>query len=491
VLRSPEAAAGLLAALLGTLHLVLLPTSGTDLAAQVARASFARAYPLTPVDLSWYSGTHPFAYSLLSPAVMAVVGVGLSGLLAAVAAAALLAHLLRRTPHVWPGALAGSVFSVVDVVDGRTTFALGAVAALAAVIVLPRRGPAAACAVITALLSPVAAAFLGLAAAVLVLHRRRGGWTLGMTAAAPVAVLAVLFPTGGEQPYRPSSAAPAVLAGLVLALLTTTPLLRTGGLLYAGAVALLLLTHDPFGSNILRLGLLLAAPLVLATVSRTRLVVVPIAAALATWQLRPAYADVRARPAPGFLALDRALVRLDARRVEVVPLRDHQEAEVVARAVPLARGWSRQIDRGENALFYEGVLTPERFHAWVLLHRVDAVALADAPLDTGGRREATLLRHQPVRGLEREWYDAHWTVWRVVDARPLAAPPAVVVTSGRASLVLRSGRAVDSLVDVRWSRWLSLSGPGCLLRTGDRTRVRFARAGTVTVTSALLPRGHC
>ena len=165
MLRSPEAAAGLLAALLGTLHLVLLPTSGTDLAAQVARASFARAYPLTPVDLSWYSGTHPFAYSLLSPALMAVVGVGLSGLLAAVAAAALLAHLLRRTPHVWPGALAGSVFSVVDVVDGRTTFALGAVAALAAVIVLPRRGPAAACAVITALLSPVAAAFLGLAAA--------------------------------------------------------------------------------------------------------------------------------------------------------------------------------------------------------------------------------------------------------------------------------------------------------------------------------------
>ena len=83
MLRSPEAAAGLLAALLGTLHLVLLPTSGTDLAAQVARASFARAYPLTPVDLSWHSGTHPFAYSLLSPALMAVVGVGLSGLLAA------------------------------------------------------------------------------------------------------------------------------------------------------------------------------------------------------------------------------------------------------------------------------------------------------------------------------------------------------------------------------------------------------------------------
>jgi len=320
-----------------------------------------------------------------------------------VAAAALLAHLLRRTPHVWPGALAGSVFSVVDVVDGRTTFALGAVAALAAVIVLPRRGPAAACAVITALLSPVAAAFLGLAAAVLVLHRRSGGWTLGGAAAAPVAVLAVLFPTGGEQPYRPSAAVPAVLAGLVLALLTPSPLLRTGGLLYAGAVALLLLTHDPLGSNILRLGLLLAAPLMLATVSRTRLVVVPIAAALATWQLRPAYADVRARPAPGFLALDRALVRLDARRVEVVPLRDHQEAEVVARAVPLARGWSRQIDRGENALFYEGVLTPERFHAWLLLYRVDAVALADAPLDTGGRREAALLRHQPVPGLEREW----------------------------------------------------------------------------------------
>ena len=421
---------------------------------------------------------------------MAGLGVGLSGLLAAVGGAVLLARLLRASQHPWAGSLAGAVFSVADIASGRTTFAIGAVAALAALVALPHRR-AAGWAVLTALLSPVAAAFLGLAAAVLVLHRRPGGWPVGLGAALPVVLLTLAFPAGGVQPYAPSSAVWPVLAGLALAALTTSVLLRTGALLYAALAAGLVLSHDPFGSNVLRLGLLLATPLVVATSARSRLVLAPVAVALLGWQADPTVSDLRAPAGPSFSALDRELVRLGAQRVEVVPLRDHQEAAVTARVVPLARGWSRQVDRDLNGLFYVGELSPQRYLAWLLEHHVGAVALSRTLTDTGGVRERRLLSAGPVPGLEPVWADRTWTVWRVAGAGPLADPPAQVLASRRASLMLRSDRPVEVAVDVRWSRWLSLTGPGCLRRDGDRTRVRFRGPGTVTVGSSLLPGGRC
>ncbi|MFN2524327.1 MAG: hypothetical protein ABR614_13575, partial [Mycobacteriales bacterium] len=49
---------------------------------------------------------------MLSPYVMAAVGVRLTGLLAAVAAAVLLARLLRNTPHPAAGAYLGAFFAL-------------------------------------------------------------------------------------------------------------------------------------------------------------------------------------------------------------------------------------------------------------------------------------------------------------------------------------------------------------------------------------------
>ena len=122
-MRRPERYAGLLALVLGLLHWWLRPDSGTDLAAQLARASFARSAPLTPVDLSWYGGMHPWSYSLLSHWVMAVFGVQLSGVLAAVVGAMLLARLVRDSERPRLAALSGAVFLAANLVSGRTTFA--------------------------------------------------------------------------------------------------------------------------------------------------------------------------------------------------------------------------------------------------------------------------------------------------------------------------------------------------------------------------------
>jgi MFS family permease len=494
ILTRTEWRAGGLAALLGVLHLLVLPRSGTDLAAQLARATFARAHPLTPVDLSWYGGIHPYGYSVLAPYVMAVLGVGLAGLLAAVVGAVLLARLLRNTPHPAAGAYSGAVFCVADVVSGRVTFALGAAVALAALLVLPRMVPAAVLGVLTGLFSPVAAAFLGLAAAVLVLRRKQGGWRLGLATALPIAALGWLFPTGGIQPYEVASAPYAVLAGLLLGLLTHSWTIRVGALMYALASAFLLLSPDPFGSNILRLGLLVAAPLVLASATEHWRVVVPIAVLLSWWQLQPPYADLRAKPPPPFGAVTRELELLGATRVEVVPLRDHGEAAHIAKVVPLARGWSRQVDTGRNSLFYQGALSADTYRQWLIDNAVDAVALApNARADRGGRGERALLLVGRVRDLQRVWSDDDWVVWRFNAARPIASNPVEVLDTARTTITLRSpSRAYVDLV-VRWSRWLSVRGPACLEKHGSWTRVRFSGPGTAVVGSSLSvrPVGHC
>jgi hypothetical protein len=408
----------------------------------------------------------------------------------------LLARLLRNTPHPAAGAYSGAVFCVADVVCGRTTFALGAVFALAALIVLPRRTLAAVLGVLTALTSPVAAAFLGLAAAVLVLRRKPGGWAIGLGSSVPVGILGWLFPSGGIQPYEYASAPYAVVAGLLLALLTHSWSIRVGALMYALASSFLLLSPDPFGSNILRLGLLLAAPLILATATEHWRIVVPIVVLISYWQLQPPYSDVRAKHAPSFAAVTRELVALDAKRVEVVPLRDHGEATHIAPQVPLARGWSRQVDTGRNLLFYRGALSSDEYRQWLIDNAVDAVALApDAKADRAGRGERALLLVGRVRDLERVWANDQWVVWRFTarERKKIASEPVEVVDTARTTISLSSPSAAYVDLVVRWSRWLSVDGPACLEKHGSWTRIRFSGAGTATVSSklALRPAGHC
>jgi hypothetical protein len=479
--------AATVALVLGGLHLLLRPRTGTDIAAQIARASFAGAHPATPVDLSWYGGVHPYGYSLLAPYVLHVVGIGLTGLLAAVAAAVLLARLLRDSAHPVAGAALGAFFCVANVVSGRTTFALGAVAGLAALALLPRRGPAALAAALSGLLSPVAAAFLGLAAAVLVLRRLPGGWTTGLAASGPVALLAWLFPSGGVQPYEAGSAPYAVLAGLVLAALTHSPLLRTGGLLYATAAGLLVLLSDPFGSNVLRLGLLLAAPLVVATATERWRLVAPVTAALLLWQVQPLWADLRASRPPSFVALNAACSTSTSAGGVGPAARPRRGRVRRARRRPLARGWSRQIDTDRNPLFYAGRSTPASTSACCATTAVDAVALGPtARADGGGRQERALLLVGSVPGLCRRGRRPEWRSGVHPRAEPDRRRPVEVLDTDRTTVRLRAdGRSRSScgrLVAVAVGRRAGLRRaprrrhPHPLLRSGGRRRQQPARA---------------
>lgn len=491
-LRRPELAAGALALLLSGLHLLLAPSSGTDLSAQLAKASFARQHLLTPVDLSWYGGVHPFGYSLLAPGLMALLGVALCGVLAAVVSSVLFARLLRDLDRPWLSSLAGAFFWTADVASGRITFALGAMVGLLALVLLAHRGTALALAVLTALLSPVAAAFLGLVAAVLVLHRRPAGWSLGLASALPLLLLAAAFPGGGIQPFSADSSLPALLVALGVAWLTGESWLRTGALLYAAAVAFFGVHDDPFGSNVLRLGWLVAVSLLLATTARRSAPLVVLASVgLLAWQLDPVLDDLRAPQTSPLSAVTHELTALGAQRVEVVALRDHREAWQVAGVVPLARGWARQVDVRDNALLYRDHLDAGDYRRWLRERAVDHVVVPrHGQLDYGSTTEAGLLR-RGLPGLSEQWQDHDWVVYAVAGHQPLADLPAQVVSSGAAALVLRSPAAATVVVRVRWSRWLSLTGPGCLSRHGGGVTVRFRQPGTVVLGSSLLPSGHC
>jgi hypothetical protein len=178
-------------------------------------------------------------------------------------------------------------------------------------------------------------------------------------------------------------------------------------------------------------------------------------------------------------------------RVEVVAPREHRESWRVAERVPLARGWGRQVDYRDNRLFYTGTLTAAKYVDWLHAHGVDHVALPRrATIDFGGTREAKLLR-KPVHGLTRIWQDRDWTVWAVDAPTPLASAPAGVVASTRTDLTVRAPGAARVHVLLRWSRWLSVSGPACIARSGDQVELRFTGPGVAVIGSGLRPRGHC
>jgi hypothetical protein len=279
-----------------------------------------------------------------------------------------------------------------------------------------------------------------------------------------------------------------VLAALAVALLTSVPVVRTGALLYAVAVLGFLVHDDPFGSNVLRLGLLVAAPVLLATAERRRLLVLAAAVGVLSWQVGPPWSDLTAPSSPSMTALRSELVELGAHRVEVVAPRDHRESSYVAEVVPLARGWARQQDYVLNPLFYKGDLTASAYLDWLHERAVDHVAVPlTARLDFGSTREGALLRSGVVPGLQPVWQDAEWAVFAVADPVPVARG---LQSATRTSLRLTvEPGTVD--VHVRWSRWLSVDGPACLERHGDELVLRVRRTGVVTIGSRLVPHGHC
>jgi hypothetical protein len=322
-----------------------------------------------------------------------------------------------------------------------------------------------------------------------------------VAALTPVLALAVAFPEGGTEPFALGTLAP-VLVICALALLAVpreAAALRAGIALYALAALALYVIPSPVGSNIARLGTLLAAPL----------------AALLWWRRRPALlalcalpllyvgwqapvSDVAALsgdPSTGAAYYQPLLRFLSAQpggrdrafRIEIPFTDSHWEAYRVAPAFPLARGWERQLDRAENPLFYDGRLSAATYDRWLHADAIRYVALPDARLDASAQREAALIRAgQPYLHLVMR--APHWRVYAVADPTPLVQGDATLRAMGSDWIALRAQRAGTATVHVRFTPYWALSaGAGCVAPDGDATRLSLRGPGPVRLVLRFSP----
>jgi hypothetical protein len=295
--------AWLLTAAFALAYVIVAPLS-SDLAAAGYRSELFSRAGFTLWDNGWYGGHHLLAYSVLAPALGSLLGTQPLGALAAVLATALFGALVAglfapratRVATLW-FALGASITLLANRIPFELGVAIGLAALLAARHAQRRRAlaaPALLLAVLSALASPVAGAFVALAALAWALNRwlehraarTRGGAAapeaaerdvgtpsaptrlvlpvaLAFAALAPVVLLAVAFPEGGAQPFVPSAFWPALAAVIVLALVLPREqrLLRTGALLYALALIAAYAIPTAVGGNADRLGALFAGPL--------------------------------------------------------------------------------------------------------------------------------------------------------------------------------------------------------------------------------------
>ncbi|HXM87476.1 MAG TPA: hypothetical protein VN889_07555, partial [Solirubrobacteraceae bacterium] len=285
-------------------YVIVAPLS-SDLAAAGYRSELFSRAGFTLWDNGWYGGHHLLAYSVLAPALGSLLGTQPLGALAAVLATAIFGALVSglfapraaRVATLWL-ALGVSITLLANRIPFELGVAIGLASLLAARHATRRAAliaPALLLAALSALASPVAGAFVALAALAWTvngwLERRaraaaRGSAadgavapgprtadaisrrapsppvalavTLALAALAPVVLLTVAFPEGGAQPFVASAFWPALAAVLVFifALPREQRVLRVGAALYALALIAAYAIPTAVGGNADRLGAL-------------------------------------------------------------------------------------------------------------------------------------------------------------------------------------------------------------------------------------------
>ncbi|MET7637398.1 MFS transporter [Streptomyces sp. NPDC005438] len=503
VLAHPVPASMLVAGVLHALWLWVFASSGGDLAAQDAWAEFVSKHPDSAYNLAWYGGMHPVSYSVISPYLMAVLGVRSTMVIAGVPAAGILALILVRArvpgggravaQPLWP-ALWGAFAISCNAFSGRVTFAVGTLFALAAAAVIwawperwrfspgPRRrylqarwfraGLVVLFSALATAGSPVAGLFLEVVAASLFLcGRRQAAYAVAVSPPLVVAGSALIFPFTGIMPM------PLVSLGFTLAITLgiylSTPrswrIVRVGTAIYALGTLLTWLIPSQVGSNVERMGLLLGGVVLLCVLplvtlrSRRGVALLTAFVVAAGWQIgKPTWDVVMTTPdaswARELAPLLHELKRRDVHqgRVEVVPVSSHREASALSPHVNLARGWNRQADAERNPIFYDSkLLTPDSYHEWLRRWAVRYVVLPSDDPDVAGKEEARLVAAgQPY--LQEVWSDRNWKLFKVADPLPLAEYPAKKAEADADMVTVTLREPGSVLVRIPWSPWLSV-----------------------------------
>jgi len=497
--RSPGiVAAGSLAVLFAAAYLLAAPM-GRDLSAQVAHAQLAGQHWPALLNLSWYGGFDPLGYSVLSPPVMALLGVRLTTALAYVVSVVLFAALLQGSavPRPAAGAIVGAVCLTGNLVTTRTTFALGLAVALGALVavVVGRLRVASGLSVLAALSSPVAGVFLGVAGGALFLSgRRRVGVTLGVSALVPTIAVGLAFGNVGRQSFAEGEAVRGFLVCLAVAgLCWRRPVLRWGALLSAVLVAAAYLLPIPVGTTATRLPELFAAPIIVAVATLPVVAVITATASLVLLLPPVSITEVRERRDPALSAefyaplLEQLAARGVTGPIEVVPTLRRGEAAFVAPVVPIARGWARQVDIGRNPIFFDGTLNANTYQKWLDDNAISYVAISNGAHEWAATDEATLVRHG-LPYLQAVWSDRTWTLYAVTNPRPVISSPGQVIARDPVSLTVSVPEPAKYVVRVRWSRYLTASN-GCMQPAENGwSAVVVEHPGTVKIEGSLTPR---
>jgi hypothetical protein len=495
------------AAALTALVVVLAPP-GTDFAAHAYQSSLFAHHGFDLWDNSWYAGRYAFVtYSLLYYPLVAAFGIALVAIAGQAIAVGTFASLVRDE-FGDQGRWAARTFTLVwpaFVLTAAFPSALGMALALVALRALQRGRTSLACATcaLTLAASPLAFLFLTVLLVAIALGKRISGRRLLYPALTVLALGACevllwkVFPSHGRSQFA-FRAMVSVLAFCAVVVVLTWGIERARVLLYlfvvyGAATVLAYLVPSAIGDAVTRFEFV-ALPVVVLALSlsagrpRPRVLVVG-AVALAAWlnvpplassvvagvrtsasdaaYWRPAVTFLRARETPNY-------------RVEAVDTVGHWPALHLARAgIPLARGWFRQDDFPQNAVFYR-TLTPASYLAWLHLMAVRYVVLPDATLDYTAHAEAALLRSGRAH-LRVVWRAPHLTIFAVPRARPLVTGPGRpgVLSVTHSSALLDVPRAGTYRVAIRYTPYWTVS-TGCVREARDgMTRLILPRAGRV------------
>lgn len=482
---------------LATLAIGVSGLRGADYPAHFFRALLWERSGPAVWDNLWYAGHATPTYSLLAPALMAWIGP-----FAVVAVGAIVATycFTRLTVDLLPSSTtsaANHVFAavvLVNVIVGRAPFALGLALALLAVLAWSRAWIviAVVAAALTALISPVAAVFLAIAATSVALAGVRRGSSvadrtivfqavsIAVATSAPLVVTSALFGESGRFPFPGGSFVLSVLTLSLVAVAIPNRAVRFTAAVGAATAGVVFLVPNPMGANFVRLAQIVAVPLVVTAVPSVRRALrVPVVLFIVVglgWSLRPGVvAAIRQRGDPSLAAIyhqpliEQVRTRnLDGRavgRLEIPFTENHWETFYVAAEVPFARGWERQVDVARNPQLYDPALTVDQYHAWLLENGVRWIAVADVALDPSGANERRLIDGRSahrIPWLSPVWSNEHWRLFEVVDYVPIVDPPAQLVEQDPDSLLVSSPRPATVTIRYRYDEHQTISGSACV-----------------------------
>jgi hypothetical protein len=479
------------ALVLAVIYLLAAPHTA-DLAAQTARAELFRRSGFVPFWTGWYAGIPTASYSLVTPPLLGWLGAVGLGALSIAATPLVVVPLLRDARRPVAGAIFFVIAATFDVISGRTTFAIGTVLALAAVLAAERRRPVAGIvlAALTTAASPVAGVLLLVAMAAMLLAdptRRRSTVGIGAAVVVVLAALAGLArgAGGGYEPLTRTSLLMAVGTTLVVVIAPVGRRVRTAAGVAIGLLLLVFFVHSPIGANATRIAVLGAAPTMVAAARLPRrflIVGVAVASLLPLAQLHNDLSHSRvhdfSRDYVAPLVAELALQPdVQNHRVELVDTATHWPSTYLLPHVALARGWERQTDEARNPIFYgRAPLTAASYRAFLDRNAVDVVAVAvGVKLDYGSIGENSLIA-TGLPYLREVWSDPHWRLYAVDRPLPLAAAPARVVSQGDTGVTIQVPGPGSYPVRIRWSPYLVVDG-GRVTRSPDGDVTLNLRSG--------------